>query len=64
MTPKGALIPTDTPSTMKWDNDSHLFVLSYSQKLYVFTATGSGIAQAPDSPHSIANAAFLYTTSN
>jgi hypothetical protein len=64
MTPKGALIPTDTPAQMRWDNSNHLFVLSYSQKLYVFAATESGIAQAPDSPHSIAYAAFLYTTSN
>jgi hypothetical protein len=64
MTPNSASIPSDTPATMQWDNDNHLFVLSYSHKLYVFTATGSSIVQAPGSPQSIANAQSLYIASN
>jgi hypothetical protein len=59
MTPNGDLIPTGIPVTMQWDSANHLFVLTQSQKLYVFTATETGVAQASGSPYSIPNAAHL-----
>ncbi len=63
MTPNGAVIPTDTPLRMKWDSANHLFVLTQSQKLYVFTVTETGMVQASGSPYSIPNAAYLYLAS-
>jgi hypothetical protein len=64
MTTNGGLIPTDDPTLMQWDNDNHLFVLSVTQKLYVFTVTQTSVVEAPDSPHRIPDAAFLYRASN
>lgn len=63
MTTSGAMIPTDTPAKMQWDGENHLFVLSTTQKLYVFTATGTSVVQTPGSPYSIPNAAVLYVAS-
>lgn len=63
MTVNGGLISTDTPVTMQWDNQNRLFVLSATQKLYVFTATGSSVVQAPGSPYSIPNAGYFTVAS-
>jgi hypothetical protein len=64
MTPNGALIPTEEPVIMQWDDQNHLFVLSSGyNKVYVFTVTDSGMVQAPGSPHTIDNAAFLSVAS-
>jgi hypothetical protein len=59
MTLNGSLIPTDTPAQIQWDSQNRLFVLSITQKLYVFTANGNRVVQAQGSPYSIPNAESL-----
>jgi hypothetical protein len=59
MTLNGSLIPTETPAQIQWDNQNRLFVLSATQKLYVFTVTGNHVVEAPGSPYNIPNAASL-----
>jgi len=63
ITVQGGLIPTDTPQTMQWDRQNHLFVLSSTHKLYVFTVSGSSLVQAPGSPYSIPNAGYFTVAS-
>jgi hypothetical protein len=62
-TADGGVIATDPPQTMQWDTQNHLFVLSSTHKLYVFTVTGSSLVQAPGSPYSIPNAGYFVVAS-
>jgi hypothetical protein len=51
------LLPTINIDQLAWDNDNHLYALSYeSNELYVFTVTPTTISQATGSPYSIPNA--------
>jgi hypothetical protein len=48
------LVTTDSINQMFWDNNNHLYAISYtSGKLYVFTVTPTGHQQAPGSPYAI-----------
>jgi hypothetical protein len=42
-------------SQIFWDNHNHLYGISPSGLLYVYTVTKTGYKQAPGSPHSLAN---------
>jgi hypothetical protein len=51
------LLPIVNIDQLAWDNDNHLYALSYSSgKLYVYTATPTGISEAAGSPYKIENA--------
>lgn len=54
----GALT-SDNINQVFWDNDNHLYAVSYTGKLYVFTVTPSSYSQAPGSPYSITGAENL-----
>ena len=62
-TADGGVIATDPPQTMQWDTQNHLFVLSSTHKLYVFTVSGSTLVQAPGSPYRIPNAGYFVVAS-
>ena len=51
------LLPTVDIDQVAWDNNNHLFALSYkSGEMYVYTATPTEISQVPGSPYKIENA--------
>jgi hypothetical protein len=54
-TADGGVLLADIPiDQVSWDKQNHLYALSYEQdRLYVFTVSASGIAQAPGSPYTI-----------
>jgi hypothetical protein len=48
------LLTTDEVDQVSWDNDNHLYAISYvSGKLFVFTITPTSHHQAPGSPYTI-----------
>jgi hypothetical protein len=48
------LLPATTIDQMAWDNNNHLYALSYkSSELYVFTVTPTTISQTAGSPYKI-----------
>jgi hypothetical protein len=54
------LLTTDPIVQMFWDNNNHLYAISQSSnKLFVFTITPTGYAQAPGSPYSITSPADI-----
>jgi hypothetical protein len=50
----GALT-TEQITQLAWDNNNHLYALSPTGKLFVFTVTPTGVNAAPGSPYSITN---------
>jgi len=49
-------LTSDPIDEIEWDGNNHLFAVSNSAgKLYVFTATATGVSPAPGSPYAIAN---------
>jgi hypothetical protein len=54
------LLTKDGISQAFWDNANHLYAISNSaQKLYVYTATPTGVSQAAGSPYTIAKPANI-----
>jgi hypothetical protein len=49
------LVASDPVTELGWDKAGHLYVLTQS-KLYVYTATTSGVTQAEGSPHTLTGA--------
>jgi hypothetical protein len=47
------LLTKDDVSQIFWDNDNHLYAISGSGKLFVFTVTPANFSQATGSPHSV-----------
>ena len=48
------LLPTTTIDQLGWDNNNHLYALSYSaQKLYVYNVTPTSISAVSGSPYSV-----------
>jgi hypothetical protein len=52
------LLVSGSVSMAYWDNANHLYVLG-SSKLYVFTATPTGVSQASGSPYAVKNPSAL-----
>jgi hypothetical protein len=51
------LLPAVNIDQVKWDNDNHLYALSYtSGELYVYTATPTSIKEVSGSPYKVENA--------
>jgi hypothetical protein len=51
------LLPTVDIDQLAWDNDNHLYALSYSSgELYVYTATPTSIKEVPGSSYKVKNA--------
>jgi hypothetical protein len=51
------LLPAVEIDQLAWDNDNHLYALSYSSgELYVYTATPTEIKEVPGSPYKVENA--------
>lgn len=51
------LLPTVSIDRLAWDNNNHLYAISYSaQKLYVYTVTPTSISQVSGSPYTVSNA--------
>jgi hypothetical protein len=48
----GSLVPSDPVAQVAWDKAGHLYVLTASS-LYVYTATATGVENAPGSPHTL-----------
>jgi hypothetical protein len=60
ITPYSNVLTSDPIDQMQWDNNDHLFALSFStHKLYVYTVTPTSITAAPGSPYTIASANAL-----
>lgn len=55
ITPYTGLLAVHPISQVFWDNHNHLYGISPSGLLYVFTVTTTGHKQAPGSPHALAN---------
>jgi hypothetical protein len=54
MTHYTGLLTTDSINQMFWDNNNHLYAISFtSNKLYVFTVTPTGHQQAAGSPYAV-----------
>jgi hypothetical protein len=52
----GVLLPTEDIDQVAWDNNNHLYALSYeSGNLHVFNATSTSISEVSGSPYKIAN---------
>ena len=67
ITPYSKALTGDPIDQMQWDNNDHLFALSFStHKLYVYTVTPTTIAAVPGSPYTIAspNALVVVPTSS
>jgi hypothetical protein len=57
LTKETGLVTANEIDQIGWDKNNHLYAISQtSGKLFVFTATPTGVTQAPGSPHSIPNA--------
>jgi hypothetical protein len=53
----GVLLPTTDIDQVAWDNDNHMYALSYqSQKLYVYTVTPTTITAVAGSPYTVTGA--------
>jgi hypothetical protein len=51
------LLPTDDIDQVAWDNNNHMYVLSYeTQELHVFTATPTSVTEVAGSPYSVVGA--------
>jgi hypothetical protein len=51
------LLPAVDIDELAWDNNDHLYELSYSaEKLYVYTVTPTSISEVAGSPYSVKNA--------
>jgi hypothetical protein len=51
------LLPAVDVDQLAWDNNNHLYALSYSAgALYVYTVTPTSIGEAPGSPYKVQNA--------
>ena len=51
------LLPTVNIDQLAWDNDNHLYALSYSSgELYVYTATPTSIKEVSGSPYKVEHA--------
>lgn len=51
------LLPAVEIDQLAWDNDNHLYALSYSaEKLYVYTVTPTSIKEVSGSPYKVENA--------
>jgi hypothetical protein len=60
ITADGGLQTTAAMLQVYWDNDNHLYAINQIPgKLFVYTATATGMKQAPGSPYSIPNARGL-----
>lgn len=52
-----ALLPGVSINQLAWDNNNHLYALSYAtSKLYVYTVTTTSISEASGSPYTVDNA--------
>ena len=49
------LLPGVEVDELAWDKSNHLYALSYSKGLYVFTVTPTSISEVAGSPYKIAN---------
>jgi 6-phosphogluconolactonase (cycloisomerase 2 family) len=50
----GVLLPNIQANQLTWDNNNHLYVLSYlSGEIYVFTVTPTSISEVSASPYKI-----------
>jgi hypothetical protein len=55
----GTLLPSIDIDQVKWDQNNHLYALSYdSSELYVYTVTPTSIKAAPGSPYHLKNAPY------
>ena len=54
------VLTPDSISWIHWDKTNHLYALSASGKLYVYTITPTSIAAAPGSPYTVSGAAGLF----
>jgi hypothetical protein len=53
----GLLLPAVNIDQLGWDNNNHLYALSYSaEALYVYTVTPTKISEVAGSPFHVANA--------
>jgi hypothetical protein len=53
----GLLLPAVNVDQLGWDNNNHLYALSYSaEELYVYTVTPTSISEVAGSPFHVANA--------
>lgn len=53
----GLLLPNVLVDRLAWDNNNHLYALSYSsEKLYVYTVTPTSISEAAGSPYTVQSA--------
>jgi hypothetical protein len=53
----GLLLPSVDVDKIAWDNNNHLYVLSYSaERLYVYTVTPTSVSQVAGSPFVVDNA--------
>jgi hypothetical protein len=51
------LLPAVDIDQLAWDNDNHLYALSYSSgELYVYTVTPTSIKEVSGSPYKVENA--------
>jgi hypothetical protein len=51
------MLPTVGIDQLAWDNDNHLYALSYSSgELYVYTAIPTSIKEVTGSPYKVENA--------
>jgi hypothetical protein len=54
------VLTTDQVNWIRWDKANHLYALSTSGKLYVYTITPTSIGAAPGSPYTISGPAGLF----
>jgi hypothetical protein len=58
------VLTTNQVNWIRWDKANHLYALSTSGKLYVYTITPTSIAAAPGSPYTMSGPAGLFVVPN
>jgi hypothetical protein len=58
------VLTTNQVNWIRWDKANHLYALSTTGKLYVYTITPTSIAAAPGSPYTISGPAALFVVPN